>query len=341
MITRFEPRVAWLGQQRGFDMKLVRTLAVVGAMQAAAMTPAFAQAPTDEEVIVQPPAASNQDEVRTYVQALTSPTRTRSPMPRWYGPLCVGVVGMQAAQAQVFNDRIGEVAEAVRLEVQGPGCRPNVLIHFARDAGGLARSLADQSNLMSASNATGNSQGADALQDFLQTQDAVRWWHVSRTATDGVAFGRNSQQNGEQERTRVQEFTGEAGSSTPEQEMQEQTGEQFSSGTRVREVSRLRGGVMEMMDYVIIVIDANRTSHTTVGALADYVAMITLAQINPQADTASAPTILNLFDGAGETQTALTSWDLAYLRGLYASSDTPRSTRQQEGQIVRRMMQGS
>jgi hypothetical protein len=322
-------------------MNLAKTLAVVGAMQAVLLVPAFAQTATDEEVIVRPPAASNQEEVRSYVQALTSPTRTRSPMPRWYGPLCVGVVGMQAAQAQVFNDRIGEVAEAVRLQVQGSGCRPNVLIHFARDADAVARGIADQTNLVSANNSTGNSQGEDALRDFVQTQDAVRWWHVSRTATDGVTFGRDSQQNGEQERTRVQEFTGEAGSSTQAQEQEEQTGEQFSSGTRVRDVSRLRGGVMEMMDYVIIVIDANRTSHTTVGALADYVAMVTLAQINPQAETAGAPTILNLFEGAAETQTALTSWDLAYLRGLYASSDTPRNTRQQEGQIVRRMMQGS
>ncbi len=324
-------------------MKLVKTFAMVGALQAAMLAPAFAQTtPTDEEVIVQPPAASDQEQVRSYVQALTSPTRTRSPMPRWYGPLCVGVVGMQAAQAQVFNDRVGEVAQAVRLQVQEPGCRPNVLIHFTRDAAGLARGIADQPNLVSASNSTGNSAGADALQQFVQTQDAVRWWHVSRTATDGVAFGRNSQSNGEQERTRVQEFTGEPGSASREQDMQDQASENASNGTRVREVSRLRGGVMEMMDYVIIVIDANRTNGTTVGALADYIAMVTLAQINPEAETAGAPTILNLFsEGADPKPTELTSWDLAYLRGLYESSDTPRNTRQQEGQIVRRMMRGS
>jgi hypothetical protein len=350
MITRSSGHRRW--SKGEFEMNLVKTLAVVGAVHATLLAPALAQTATDEEVIVQPPAASNQEEVRSYVQALTSPTRTRSPMPRWYGPLCVGVVGMQAAQAQVFNDRIGEVAEAVRLEVDGPGCRPNVLIHFARDAGGLARSIADQPNLVSVNNSTGNSQGEDALRDFVQTQDAVRWWHVSRTGTDGVSFGRSSQANGEQERTRIQEFTGE-GASTGGSEFQlsaaqqaaaqrqEQSSEQVSSGTRVRDVSRLRGGVMEMLDYVIIVIDANQTSHTTVGALADYVAMITLAQINPEAETAGAPTILNLFnDTASARSASLTSWDLAYLRGLYASSDTPRSTRQQEGQIVRRMIQG-
>jgi hypothetical protein len=329
-------------------MKSLKLLGAVGALQIAMLAPVLAQqnTPPEEEVVVRPPAASDEDEVRAYVAALTSPTRTRSPMPRWYRPLCVGVIGLQAAQAQVFNDRIGEVAEAVRLEVEGPGCRPNVLIHFARDAGGLARSIAQQPNLVSANNSTGNSQGDDALRDFVQTQDAVRWWHVSRTATDGVSFGRDSQQNGEQERTRVQEWEGPDTDLSPAQqeafESQEQASEEVTSGTRVRDVSRLRGGVMEMMDYVIVVIDANQTSHTTVGALADYVAMITLAQINPEAETAGAPTILNLFTGAaGETQTSLTSWDLAYLRGLYGSADNPRSTRQQEGQIVRRMMRGS
>lgn len=325
-------------------MKMVRVLAAVVALQAAALTPALAQsnASTDEEVVVRPPAVSNQDEVRSYVQALTVPTRTRSPMPRWYRPLCLGVVGMQAEQAQVFNDRIGEVAQAVRLQVQGPGCRPNVLIHFTRDPAGLAQGIASQNNLVSVNNDSGNSAGRDALRDFVQSHDAVRWWHVSRTATDGVAFGRSNQANGEQERTRVQEFTGEAGSSSRQDEMRDQTSEQVSNGTRVREMSRLRGGVMEMMDYVIIVIDANKANQTTVGALADYVAMITLAQINPDAETAGAPTILNLFkENASVGPAELTSWDLAYLRGLYASSDTPRSTRQQEGQIVRRMMQGS
>jgi len=325
-------------------MNLVKAVAAAAALQVSMLSPAFAQrdTPADEEVVVRPPQASDEVQVRAYVSALTTPSRTRSPMPRWYGPLCLGVVGMQAAQAQVFNDRVGEVADALGLRVRAPGCRPNVLIHFSRDAATLARGIADQSNLISANNSTGNSRGQDALRGFVQTQDAVRWWHVSRTATDGIAFGRDSQQTGEQERNRAQEFTGEPGSSTDEQERQEQAADRASSGTRVREVSRLRGGVMEMMDYVIIVIDANQTANATVGALADYVAMITLAQINPDADTANAPTILNLFDaGADVRPTELTSWDLAYLRGLYASADNPRSVRQQEGQIVRRMMRGS
>jgi hypothetical protein len=334
-------------------MKLVKILAAVGMLQAATFGIAFAQTPSsDEDIVVRAPSASDQNQVHAFVTTLTTPTRTRTPMPRWYRPLCIGVVGMQATQAQVFNDRVGEVGQFVGLNVQEPGCSPNVLIHFTSDAAGLSRSIADQRNLVSVNNSTGNSAGGEALQSFVQTQDAVRWWHVSRSATDGVAFGRSSQANGEQERTRIQEWAGAGGapagefqiSAAQQRELdrQDQTNEQVANGARVREMSRISGGVMEMMDYVIIVIDANKTGHTTVGALADYVAMITLAQINPDAETAGAPTILNLFsEGAAQQPTQLTSWDLAYLRGLYESSDTPRTTRQQEGQIVRRMMRGS
>lgn len=331
-------------------MRLVKTLAAAAVLQLAVLAPAFAQnSGENEEVIVRPPAAADREQVHAFVTSLTTPTRTRSPMPRWYQPLCLGVVGMQAEQARVLNDRIGEVADAVRLRVQGPGCRPNVLIHFARDADGVARQIADQPNLVSVNNSTGNSAGQNALESFLHTDDAVRWWHVSRTATDGVPIGRSNQANGEQDRTRVQEWSGPGGGISSEYQpdaarqreldMQEGASEQISNGARVREMSRLRGGVMEMMDYVIIVIDANKASQTTVGALADYVAMVTLAQINPSADLAGAPTILNLFDENAQVRpTELTSWDLAYLRGLYASADTPRNTRQQEGQIVRHMM---
>lgn len=43
--------------------------------------------------------------------------------------------------------------------------------------------------------------------------------------------------------------------------------------------------------------------------------MVAFAQIDPDADTSSFPTILNLFDGAATTE--LTDWDLSYLKALY------------------------
>ena len=60
--------------------------------------------------------------------------------------------------------------------------------------------------------------------------------------------------------------------------------------------------------------------------LADYVAMVTLAQNDPDADTGRYASILNVFDDP-ETATGLTDWDQAYLRGLYDAERSRKNLR--------------
>jgi hypothetical protein len=64
--------------------------------------------------------------------------------------------------------------------------------------------------------------------------------------------------------------------------------------------------------------------------------MVSLAQINSDADTTEMSTILNLFRGGASEMTA---WDLAYLEGLYGATRAARSSNQQEGQIERTMIE--
>ena len=58
-----------------------------------------------------------------------------------------------------------------------------------------------------------------------------------------------------------------------------------------------------------------------------------IAQIDPQADTSPYASILNLFD-APETTMGLTSWDNAYLKGLYKAQRTRQNTRAGNGEII-------
>ncbi len=53
-------------------------------------------------------------------------------------------------------------------------------------------------------------------------------------------------------------------------------------------------------------------------ALADYLAFVALAQIDPEADTSAYDSVLNLFDRDDPAE-GLTGWDRAYLEGLYSS----------------------
>jgi hypothetical protein len=89
-----------------------------------------------------------------------------------------------------------------------------------------------------------------------------------------------------------------------------------------------------------IIVDAAQLKGIRAAPLADYVAMATLAQLDPAADTSGYPSILNLFRlrDAGKTlPTGMTEWDLAYLRGLYSSEREAATVGRQESDIARAM----
>ena len=67
----------------------------------------------------------------------------------------------------------------------------------------------------------------------------------------------------------------------------------------------------------IVILDVSKMPEdVTILQLADFIAMVTLAQIDPEADTSAYASILNVFEDSGAA-VSLTSWDLAYLEGLY------------------------
>ena len=77
---------------------------------------------------------------------------------------------------------------------------------------------------------------------------------------------------------------------------------------------------------VFAIIDTHRTEHTTLDQLADYVAMAGLTRIDPDASLGSAPSILRLFAASRENEpVSLSSWDAAFLKALYQSSQTSRT----------------
>jgi hypothetical protein len=61
----------------------------------------------------------------------------------------------------------------------------------------------------------------------------------------------------------------------------------------------------------------NRTQDLNVGQLADYVAMVGLAEIRVDADLGETPTILQLFQESKNPPQGLSAWDQAFLYSLY------------------------
>jgi hypothetical protein len=87
--------------------------------------------------------------------------------------------------------------------------------------------------------------------------------------------------------------------------------------------------------YVIIVVDATKLKGTTWQQLGDYLAVLSLAQIDPQTNPAAFDSILNLFSNPA-AYSGLTDWDRTYVRALY-EFDQERIASMQTNEIVSRI----
>jgi len=256
---------------------------------------------TVEEVVV---TAQSEKAVEAFVSEVSQETKSGR-LARWNRKICVGVLGVEKKHAEYLIDRVSLAALAVGLDSDAPGCRPNVLVISAADAGALAAHLVEKHpHALEKYEDEGATRGRDALKDFVAAPRPVRWWHVTR------------QVNAEGER---------AGS---------------DKSMRVRGVGRIRGTSREDFSRVLVVLDSKRLSGVKFQAVSDYVAMVALAQLDPEADTSGLPTILNVFadrDAGRVPAAGMTEWDVAYLQGLYGSKRDARNAREQQRAILRKM----
>lgn len=275
--------------------------------------PAAAQTPqSDEDIVVV--AERLREMVREFVGEVAVAPSSERQMARWDRKICPLVAGLPARQMQYMADRIAQRAHQVGLEPEGAGCKANILIFVTPDASRLAEGIVDEYRELVAYYSTNgvSTLGRGPLEDFTTTSAPVRWWHVNQTVSaDG-------------------------------QQLADDTG---NGGMRVlrsgQPLSRLRRGTRQDFLRVLIIVDARQAQGLQFQALADYVAMVSLAQLDPAGETTDIPSILNLFNDhqAGRpAQAAMTEWDEAYLDGLYNARRTaPREVWQQRD-ITRRMV---
>jgi hypothetical protein len=266
---------------------------------------------------------------------------------RWNSRICPGVVGMDPAAAQLLVDRISARAAAVGLRPGQPGCRANVMVIYAPDSDVLTQEIVTQRrDLLGYYTDEGVvTAGREALQEFAETPRAVRWWHVAQTTTaDGQALGNAEMRPGraarEARRAAVAADGGGDGRIVPASNVYYAgNGEgNFQGVEGIRSSgSRMRRETRQDLNYVLIIVDARRVADVPVSAWMDYVAMVSLAQIDPDARSTTAPSILNLFIGASPPVFELTDWDVAYLDGLYRATRDAANSRQQLREIAERM----
>ena len=275
-----------------------------------------AQAP--EEIIVRGRRMSEiksdlRIHVDDFVQQVAAPPEGRG-YARWHRRVCISVTNLERSSAQYVVDRISRLAVDVGLTPGEPGCRPDVIIIFTTDGKATAASLLQQQpTLLRPFGDSGVQLGVDALREFVESDKPVRWWHVSLPVDAQLG-------------TPAIRVPGEALDAGA------------TRGIKVAGPSHIHSGIVDELVHVVIIVDGPKLQGrgTTWQQLGDYLALVSLAQIDFRAEPKEFDSILNLF-GNPAAYSGLTDWDRSFVRSLY-SFDRERNPPMQRNELVGRMV---
>lgn len=250
--------------------------------------------------------------IRKFVGEVAEPNRGRG-LARWDGQVCVGVANLRVDVAQYLADRISTVAQGLGLEAGDVGCSPNIMIIAAANGGALAEAMVGDSKRVFRKGGPGMDRGGVALKDFVETDRAIRWWQVAVPVDSETGL-------------RAVRIPGEC--STPCDSSFD-----MAPVIPVFAASRLRTQIVDNLTRTIVIVDIDQVEGMSTLQLADYIAMVSLAQIDPGADTSPYASILNVIaDPQGVD--SLTDWDTAYLTGLYGAVRNQVNTRANRSEIA-------
>lgn len=216
---------------------------------------------------------------------------------RWDTPICPLAQGLPAAFNEYIQSHITQVALAARAPVAGKHCRANLYVFASSHPDQLLSKLWKKNPGM-----YGAPNGLGGPESFVHSRRPVRVWYnaeskcqsASGDSAGVVSMGMNS------------------GMSQPAGRPID-----MSAGMCSNVDTRLNYAGVNSVSSAFIVVDLSQMREITTRQLADYVAMVGLAQFRTNTDPGKAPTILRLFQGPSHPPLGLSPWDRALLYSLY------------------------
>ncbi|HEY2533528.1 MAG TPA: hypothetical protein VGJ20_37295 [Xanthobacteraceae bacterium] len=212
---------------------------------------------------------------------------------KWIAPVCPLVAGLSKAQGEFVLARISSIAGAAGVPLDSEKCNANLLVIVTNDPDRQVRTWVRVDPTRFA-----DAHGSQALKRFVNTPRAVRVWYNAEFRT---GFGNAP----------LTMVAMGAGTAVP-----------FNYQARP---THLKFDSVRAIVSAIIIVDRNQVTHVNFGQLFDFVTMLALAEIDQDKDHTEAPTILNLFtDSARAPAEGMSSWDEAFLKALYQTSQESR-----------------
>ncbi|MGA0543839.1 hypothetical protein ACO2Q1_01040 [Brevundimonas sp. VNH65] len=272
-------------------------------------------------------AQRNVDTARRFVSRVAAPAPRRG-LARWRS-VCAAVANLHRDVAQPIADRLGNRAVDLGIKVEGPGCDANLIVIFSADARSVAQALVRADPDVFRPGTSGTDRGAAALRDFQDTDRPVRWWTLSipiNSDTGRRAVRAPGDPTGGPMPPRIAAVLG----------CDQPADCAVAPIVQTNVSSRLNSQVVDQIYKSIVIVDIDDVIGLGADQLGDYLAMVTLAQIDPQADTAAFDTVLNLFSQPDQIA-GLSEWDRSYLWALY-NSRSRRSHANAQAEAVAALM---
>ena len=258
------------------------------AQESAAKSPAQ---PTEEITVL-----GTQDKIiNDFVYSTVAPTNTLiGQLARWEKPICPLTIGLTPAFNAFVTARVKEVAAEVGAKVESKSdCKANLQIIVTSDPQRLLDRIRQQTPILLGSHYKAEEK------DLTTVSHPVQAWYATATADKDGAL--------------VLDDIGDLSQNC------EVAGVLVNQCNHVNG-SRTNEGWRSEFAVVTVVVDINKIADIEIGAVADDVAMLALAQAKISDTCRTMPSISNLFApdcDDGRKAKVLTPYDLAYLTALY------------------------
>ena len=224
----------------------------------------------------------------TFVETVT--VETEGQVARFAAPVCPRILGLPADYAATVAQRLRDVARAAGAAVAGTGCTPNILVVVAADGLEAAQALHKTRPRLF------DGLTPRRIEALTRGGDAARAWQVVEMR------GRDGRE--------AEAIDAIASAGGPPRFVKDGHVLQSSLNSRIGLPTR------QDLALSVLLVDLDAIAGRSLRQFADYAAMRTLARTRAPAGGRS--TILALFE-PGPAPPGITRWDLAYLKGLYAT----------------------
>jgi hypothetical protein len=258
-------------------------------------------------------------EVQRFVAAVVVRPWDESLM-RWDVPVCPLVAGLHKRFGEFILWRISKAATDAGAPLAGRACHPNLFV-IATDAPDLLLKKWWARN----PGMYDRRHGTEPIRRFIDSSLPVRVWYNS-----ALGCGTGAPVNpGASTLTIASTVVLGGGSSS------------FGPGAPT-----CTDGIDTHLNYAdtrsissaIVVIDSRQMKTASIQQLADYIALIGLADLRADADPGTTPSILRVFVGRRPPPRGLTLWDRALLYSLYTTRQEDKAQVQDmESTMVRRI----